>query len=97
MQIIFSPQRNKKSLSIIKTGDALTINGEGVDFSGLADGAKLTQAEINNPWICGEVSRVDGELIVPVLLPHGANAPETRRFPEPITVVNDGEVTLPDD
>ena len=52
---------------------------------------------IDCPWICGDIHRdATGELIVPVTLPHLAEASEARRFPEPITVATDGPVALPE-
>jgi hypothetical protein len=42
------------------------------------------------------VSRdADGLLTVPVILPHGPDAPEARRFPAPLLVTADGPVALP--
>ena len=96
MKLIFSPQRRDDVLTISKSGDALTVNGTVYDFSPLADGATLPREAIDCEWICGDVSRVDGELVIPVLLPHGPDASEAVRFPEPLTVTSNGEVVLPE-
>lgn len=95
MLINLSPIRSDQTLEIYKTGDALTINGDTFDFSPLPDGATLPREAIDCEWICGDVSRVDGELVIPILLPHGPDASESARFPEPLTVTSDGEVVLP--
>ena len=95
MKIIFSPQRRDDTLTLSKSGDALTVNGTVYDFSPLADGATLPREAIDCEWICGDVSRINGELVIPVLLPHGADASEQARFPEPLIVTNDGQVVLP--
>lgn len=96
MLINFSPIRSDRALEITKTGETLTINGESFDFSQLADGATLPREAINCQWICRDVERINGELIIPILFPHGPNASEAVRFPVPITVTEDGPVALPE-
>ena len=96
MKLIFSPQRRDDVLTISKSGDALTVNGTVYDFSPLPDGATLPREAIDCEWICGDVSRINGELVIPVLLPHGPDASEAVRFPEPLTVTSNGEVVLPE-
>ena len=96
MKLIFSPQRRDDILTLSKSGDALTVNGTVYDFSPLADGATLPREAIDCEWICGDVSRINGELEIPILLPHGPDASEAARFPEPLTVTIDGEVVLPE-
>lgn len=95
MKLMFSPQRRDAGLSLERTGDVLIINGEEFDFSGLPDGATLPLGAIASEWITGDVTREDGVLIVPIVLPHGKNAPEETRFPAPITLSEDGPVSLP--
>ena len=96
MKLLFSPQRRDDVLILSKSGDALTVNGTVYDFSPLPDGATLPREAIDCEWICGDVSRINGELVIPVLLPHGPDASEAARFPEPLTVTIDGEVVLPE-
>lgn len=96
MLINLSPIRSDNSLEIIRTGDALTINGVPYDFSQLPEGATLPREAINCEWVCGDVERTNGELIIPILLPHGPNASEAARFPVPITVTKDGPIALPE-
>ncbi len=96
MKLIFSPQRRDAVLTLSKTGDAITVNGTVYDFSPLPDGATLPREAIDCEWICGNVERVNGELVIPILLPHGPDASEAARFPEPLTVTSDGQVVLPE-
>lgn len=95
MQLFFSPQRRDDALTISKSGDALTVNGVTYDFTPLPDGATLPREAVDCEWICGNVERVNGELIIPILLPHGPDASEAARFPEPMTVTSNGQVVLP--
>ena len=96
MKIILSPMRCEDQLTLAKSGDVLTLNSEDFDFSGLPNGATLPRAAINCDWIAGDVTRDEaGVLTVPVILPHGANAPEETRFPAPLENVVDGPVALP--
>jgi hypothetical protein len=66
-----------------------------MDFGPLPAGATLPRAAIDSPWIAGDVTRdLAGVLTVPLILPHGANAPEETLFPQPIDAV-DGPVNFP--
>jgi len=96
MKLLFSPQRRDDVLILSKSGDALTVNGVPYDFSQLPDGATLPREAVDCEWICGDVSRINGELEIPILLPHGPDASEAARFPEPMAVTIDGEVVLPE-
>ncbi len=95
MILKLSPQRRDDTLTLIKQGDALTINGTVYDFTPLPDGATLPREAIDCKWICGNVERVNGELVIPILLPHGPDASESVRFPGPLTITSDGQVVLP--
>ncbi|GGG77478.1 hypothetical protein GCM10011415_27970 [Salipiger pallidus] len=96
MKIILSPIRLDTQLELSKSGDTLTINGEVFDFIDVPAGATLPRAAITCDWIAGDVTRDEaGVLTVPVVLPHGADAPEETRFPEPLVDVADGPVELP--
>jgi hypothetical protein len=95
MILTFNPVRMDITLDASVSGNVLTLNGVALDFSPLPAGATLPCTAIVNPWIAGDVARaMDGTLTVPLILPHGANAPEETRFPEPITI-NSGAVPLP--
>ena len=95
MKIILSPQRRDDTLTVIKQGDTLTINGTAYDFSQLPDGGTLPADAVDCEFVIGSVDRVDGELELTLLLPHGANASEAARFPEPIIDPADGKLELP--
>lgn len=95
MKINLSPQRRDDTLTVTKQGDALTINGTEYDFSQLPDGATLPRDACDCEWLASDVERIDGELVLTILLPHGARAPESTRFPEPIVNPSDGVVELP--
>lgn len=95
MQIQLSPVLTPAHLIVEKAGEVLTINGEAFDFSALPDGGELPADAITSEWIIGPVTRVSGELHLTLILPHGDDAPEATRFPEPITVTGDGPVDLP--
>ena len=95
MLINLSPQRREDILTISKTGDVLTINGVPYDFSQLPNGATLPREAIGCEFIISDVSRINGEIELTILLPHGANASHEARFPEPITMTTDGQVVLP--
>ena len=95
MKIKLSPQRRDNTLTITKQGDVLTINGTEYDFSQLPDGGILPSNAVDCEYVIGSVDRVNGELELTLLLPHGANASEAARFPEPIINPADGELELP--
>jgi hypothetical protein len=95
MIIKLSPTRSDKELSITKTGETLTINGVPYDFSQLPNGATLPREAIGCEFIVSDVNRVNGEIELTILLPHGANASHEARFPEPIIKNDDGQVVLP--
>ena len=60
MLISFAPQRRDDTLTLVKVGDVLTINGEDFNFSGLTDGASLPSDAVDCDWIVGDVARIDG-------------------------------------
>lgn len=95
MKLTFSPVRMDATLTASVAGDVLTLNGAVLDFGPLPKGAILPRPAIPCDWIAGDVTRDDrGMLSVPVILPHGANAPHETLFPAPIEA-GDGDVTLP--
>lgn len=95
MKINLSPQRRDDTLSVSKTGDILTINGEPFDFSALLDGGELPADAISSDFIAGPVRREDGEINITLILPHGANPPQHVAFPEPVIVTEDGPIGVP--
>jgi hypothetical protein len=95
MKIILSPQRRDDTLTVTKQGDTLTINGTAYDFSVIPDGATLPKDATDCAWLASDVERIDGVLHLTLLLPHGANASEAARFPQPIINPADGVLELP--
>jgi hypothetical protein len=95
--IYLSPFQGPAPLEVSVQGDAITINGTVLDFGPLAEGASLPAAATGTEFFeaGSTIDRVDGGLVMTLLLPFGANAPEATRFPSPITVTGDGPVTLP--
>ncbi|WP_113154796.1 hypothetical protein [Nitratireductor sp. OM-1] len=97
MFISFSPQRRDASLSLSRSGDVLTINGEAFDLSVVPEGATLPREAISSDWFAGPVERVGGELHISAILPHGPNPSQAVAFPQPITVNEDGPIAVPSD
>ena len=95
MKITFSPMRRDDRLTVSRSGDTLTINGEAFDLSVVPDGATLPADAISSEWFGGPVERIDGDLNVTLILPHGANAPQETRHAAPITLTGDGPVDIP--
>jgi len=95
MQITLSPTRIDTPLVASRAGDNLTLNDKEFDLNGLGDGETLPADAIDSDWITGDVTRTDGTLHITLRLPHGADAPEETRFPEPIINPPDGEIALP--
>lgn len=95
MIINLSPVRMDEELQVRRDGDRLELNGEVFDFEPLLEGATLPRDAMSSKWFSGPVDRLDGELVVNLVLPHGANAPVATRYPQPIMVTGDGLVDLP--
>ena len=95
MKIYLSPQRRDDTLTVTKHGDVLTINGTEYDFTDLPNGGTLPADAVDSEYIIDSVDRVDGDLELTLLLPHGPNATEAARFPQPIIDPADGKVELP--
>lgn len=96
MRISFSPQRREGALTLEQTAtDRLRINGELFNFGPLEDGDVLP--DVPCEWIIGPVEKIDGEVRLTIILPHGPNPSQSVAFPEPIIVTEDGPITLPGD
>ncbi|MCL8306348.1 hypothetical protein [Pseudomonas putida] len=95
MKITLSPVRMDEMLSVERAGDVLYLNGEACDLTHLTEGATLPASAIASRWFTGQVDRENGELHLTLILPHGPNAPHSTRYPEPITVTENGPVALP--
>ncbi|KJK19038.1 hypothetical protein [Pseudomonas sp. 2(2015)] len=97
MRLKLTPIRSDATLAIHKLGDVLTINGLPYDFGPLPDGATLPSEAIGCPWINQPVERINGVLVIPITMPHGAEAGERSRFPADIVGAPDGPIALPTD
>jgi hypothetical protein len=97
MHITLSPVRLDETLTVSRSGDVLTLNGEPFDFGPLPEGATLPAEAIGSEWIVGPVSRIDGDLHLTLRLPHGPNPSQAVAFPRPLVVMVDGEIDLPFD
>ncbi|MNJ64571.1 hypothetical protein D3C77_605290 [compost metagenome] len=95
MNISLSPVLMAKTLTLVKAGDTLTINGESFDFSALPDGATLPFGSVASEWVFGDVNRTAGELEITITLPLPDNYSQEQAFPVPLINVSDGVVTLP--
>ncbi|MFY4261466.1 hypothetical protein ACOTCG_28015 [Achromobacter xylosoxidans] len=95
MIIKLRPIRWDADLSVVKLGDALDINGEVFDFSQLLEGQALPFGAVDSEFVVGDVTRQEGQLVIPLLAPHGAGSSEAARFPADITDPPDGPVELP--
>ena len=95
MQITLTPMNRDDRLTLERSGNVLTINGEAFDFTAIPEGGTLPRDAVACDWLAGDVTRSGGVLHLTLVLPHGANAPQTTLFPAPITLTGDGPVTLP--
>lgn len=88
--ITLSPMRRDDTLMVSVSGDVLVLNGEAIDLA-----TYTADPEATHDWIVGQPEQDGGIWYVTLILPHGESAPEATRFPEPITVTEDGPVQLP--
>jgi hypothetical protein len=98
MNITLTPQRRDDTLTVSKQGDTLKINGQTFDFTGMPDGSTLPAEAVACEYIrCSgnKVERIDGELRLTLLLPHGADATQAALFPAPLINPPDGSLELP--
>lgn len=94
MIIKLSPVRSDAHLSVAKAGDILEVNGVALDFSRLADGATLPSEAVGCEFVIAPVERINGDLVLTLMLPHDADAPQAARFPVDLYPA-DGQVQLP--
>lgn len=84
-----------QALTVYKQGDSLTINGLTLDFARLPDGGALPAGATGSPWIIAPVERIEGELVLTLLLPIPDDADRSARYPADIVAPVDGKVVLP--
>lgn len=95
MHITFSPMRSDAAVTLQRIGDRLIINGQNLDFSGLAEGEVLSRDMIPCDWIGADVHRTNGLVHVTVIVPHGPEANEGELYPASMTLTQDGPFGLP--
>ena len=95
MRIKLSPQRRDDTLSVVRSGNTLIINGEVLDFSRMGDGDTLPLSAINCEWFAGDVDKADGELTVMLFFPNPWNYSPEQAFPVDLVDVPDGPVAFP--
>lgn len=95
MRINFVPQRRDDQVVYVKRGDVLLIDGEVFDFSPIQDGDLLPQDAIRSQWVAGDVSRINGVLLVTLKLPNPWNYSPEQAFPESLFMASNGTVPLP--
>lgn len=97
-KITLSPQFSDADLTLVKQGKTLIVNGgDELDFSSMQEGDEYPAEAIDNPSVIGGVSMIDGHINITVLMPYNnPDAPEGVTFPEPIIVMADGEIALPE-
>lgn len=92
MQVRFAPIRSDRAYNYEKRGAALVINGEIFDFADLPDGAMLPADAVQSEAVCGDVHRKGNTLYLALHLAHGVDAPAHMRFPDAVTVTEDGPI-----
>lgn len=95
MIIKLIPQRSDNTLTLAKAGDVLTINGTAYDFTQLTEGATLPNSAIDCAALVGDVTRRNSDVILTLLMPHGANPAPEAAFPADIVNPADGDIALP--
>lgn len=94
-QIVLSPQFSNDVLKIRKHEDTLTINGTTYDFSSLNNGDEVPIEAIFDENIIGNITKNNGIINITVRMPYSdADAPEGIRFPQPIELIEDGEIVF---
>lgn len=94
MIIKLSPVRSDLQLAVVKAGETLEVNGVALNFSSLADGATLPAEAVGCEFVVAPVERINGDLVLTLMLPHAADAPQAARFPVDLYPA-DGQVQLP--
>ena len=95
MKIFLSPQRRDDTLSVVRRGDLLIVNDEPFDFPAVEEGDILPRSAIESEWFSGDVTRVDGELELTLVLPNPANFSQAQAFPVPLTITKMGQLSFP--
>lgn len=94
-QIALSPIRSDATLHIERDGEVLIVNGQPIDCTDLTDGAQMSAAAFGCEALLSDIVVSEGVVQLTLLLPHGAMADETARFPSPLLLTDDGPIRLP--
>ncbi|MGS7252407.1 tail fiber assembly protein [Pseudomonas anuradhapurensis] len=94
MIIKLSPVRSDLQLAVVKAGDTLEVNGVGLDLSRLTEGSTMPAEAVGCGFVIAPVERINGDLVLTLMLPHSADAPQAARFPVDLYPA-DGQVQLP--
>ena len=95
MKIFLSPQRRDDTLSVVRRGGLLIVNDEPFDFPAVEEGDILPRSAIESDWFVGDVTRVNGELELTLILPNPANVSQAQAFPVPLTITKMGPLSCP--
>ena len=95
MKIFLSPQRRDDTLSVVRRGGLLIVNDEPFDFPAVEEGDILPRSAIESDWFVGDVTRVNGELELTLILPNPANFSQAQAFPVPLTITKMGQLSFP--
>lgn len=88
--INYSPVRMDNEVLTLEWNDPiLTVSGDTFDLSELDDGDDATHE------VLFTVLREGDDYEVTLRLPHGAKAPESTRFPIPVTAIGNGIINVP--
>lgn len=94
-KITLSPQFSDAQLTLVKSGSILAINGIEYDFSPLSNGDEIPSDAITDENIIGNITKNNGIINITVRMPYSdADAPESVRFPQPINLIEDGEIVF---
>lgn len=93
--ITLSPIRSDATLHLLREGEVLIVNGQRLDCSGLPEGGQIAAADSGCEALISDILATQGGLQLTLLLPHGADAPESALFPAPLVLDSDGPAALP--
>ena len=90
LTIKFSPVRSDAGqLTASLAGKVLTVDGIAYDLDLVPDGASVEHEVLQG------LTRTGDDFELTLTLPHGAKAPEATRFPQPVSVMVDGDIDVP--
>ena len=91
----FSLPGSTETLSLSRSGDTLTINGDDLDLSIIGEGDLVRDASDLHPYLRDTISRVDGRAHVTLRLPVLRRSGHVDD-PAPIIDPPDGPISVPD-